>query len=97
MSSRITMADLLTAKQQRRPITAVSCYDYTTASLASQAQVEMLLVGDSAAQMMLGFDSTLPVTMDFMVTITAAPTTGPNTVPSPPTSVISTTSPDIAQ
>jgi 3-methyl-2-oxobutanoate hydroxymethyltransferase len=72
MSSRITMADLLAAKHQQRPITAVSCYDYTTASLASQAHVEMLLVGDSAAQAMLGFDSTLPATMDFMVTITAA-------------------------
>jgi 3-methyl-2-oxobutanoate hydroxymethyltransferase len=72
MNGRITMADLLAAKQQRRPITAVSCYDYTTASLVSQTPVEVILVGDSAAQMILGFDSTLPVTMDFMVTITAA-------------------------
>jgi 3-methyl-2-oxobutanoate hydroxymethyltransferase len=72
MNDRITIADLLTAKQQRRAIAAVSCYDYTTASLVSQAHVEMILVGDTAAQMVLGFDSTLPVTMDFMVTITAA-------------------------
>jgi 3-methyl-2-oxobutanoate hydroxymethyltransferase len=72
MNARTTIADLLLAKQQRRPIIAVSCYDYTTASLVSQAQVDMILVGDSAAQVMLGFDSTLPVTMDFMVAITAA-------------------------
>jgi len=72
MNGRITIADLLTAKQQRRPIAAVSCYDYTTARLVSQTQVEMILVGDTAAQMMLGFDSTLPATMDFMITITAA-------------------------
>jgi 3-methyl-2-oxobutanoate hydroxymethyltransferase len=72
MNGRITIADLLAAKQQRRPIAAVSCYDYTTASLVAQAPVEMILVGDSAAQAMLGFDSTLPVTMDFMATITAA-------------------------
>lgn len=72
MTSRITIAELFKAKQERRPIVAVSCYDYTTAQLVSQANVEMILVGDSAAQMMLGFDSTLPVTMDFMVTITAA-------------------------
>jgi len=69
---RITIADLLAAKRERRPITAVSCYDYTTARLVSAASVEMILVGDSAAQVMLGFDSTLPVTMDFMVAITAA-------------------------
>jgi 3-methyl-2-oxobutanoate hydroxymethyltransferase len=72
MNDRITITDLLEAKRQRRAIAAVSCYDYTTASLVSQAQVDLVLVGDSAAQMMLGFDSTLPVTMDFMVTITAA-------------------------
>ncbi len=72
MNGRITIADLLTAKQERRPIAAVSCYDYTTARLVSQTPVDMILVGDSAAQLMLGFDSTLPATMDFMVTITAA-------------------------
>lgn len=72
MDGRITIADLLTAKQQQRAIAAVSCYDYTTASLVAQTPVEMILVGDTAAQMVLGFDSTLPVTMDFMVAITAA-------------------------
>ena len=72
MNGRITIADLLSAKRERRPIAAVSCYDYTTARLVSQAQVDMILVGDSAAQLMLGFDSTLPATMDFMVAITAA-------------------------
>jgi 3-methyl-2-oxobutanoate hydroxymethyltransferase len=72
MDSRITVADLLRAKQQRRPIVAVSCYDYTTARLAAQARVDMILVGDSAAQFVLGHDSTLPVSLDFMVAITAA-------------------------
>ena len=69
---RITISDLLTAKREHRPVAAVSCYDYTTARLVSASSVEMILVGDSAAQVILGFDSTLPVTMDFMVTITAA-------------------------
>jgi hypothetical protein len=53
MNGRITIADLLTAKQERRPIAAVSCYDYTTARLVSQTPVDMILVGDSAAQLML--------------------------------------------
>jgi len=72
MDAKITIADLLAAKRQNRKIAAVSCYDYTTARLISQAGVQMILVGDSAAQAMLGFDSTLPATMDFMVAITAA-------------------------
>jgi 3-methyl-2-oxobutanoate hydroxymethyltransferase len=72
METKITIADLLAAKKQGRKIAAVSCYDYTTAKLASQTDVQMILVGDSAAQAMLGFDSTLPATMDFMVAITAA-------------------------
>lgn len=72
MNGRITIADLLAAKRQRHPIAVVSCYDYITASLVSRTPVDMILVGDSAAQMVLGFDSTLPATMDFMVAITAA-------------------------
>jgi len=72
MNTRITIADLLAAKRENRKIAAVSCYDYTTANLVSQTDVQMILVGDSAAQVMLGFDSTLPATMDFMLAITAA-------------------------
>ena len=72
MNARTTIADLLRAKQERRAIVAVSCYDYTTARLVSQAGVDMILVGDSAAQLVLGFDSTLPASMDLMVALTAA-------------------------
>ncbi|MHC5075765.1 MAG: 3-methyl-2-oxobutanoate hydroxymethyltransferase [Planctomycetota bacterium] len=70
--SRITITDLIQAKQAGSKISAISCYDYTTAALVAQTPVQMILVGDSAAQLMLGFDSTLPAKMDFMVTITAA-------------------------
>ncbi len=72
MNGRITIADLVKFKQEGRKIAAVSCYDYTTAKLISATDVQMILVGDSAAQVVLGFDSTLPATMDFMVTLTAA-------------------------
>ncbi len=67
----ITIADLAQAKRNGEKIAAVSCYDYTTARLVSQTDAQMLLVGDSAAQVVLGHDSTLPATMDFMVAITA--------------------------
>ena len=72
MSERIGISDLVAARDQGRKIVAVSCYDFTTASLVARADVDMVLVGDSAAQVMLGYDSTLPATMDFMVAITAA-------------------------
>ncbi len=72
MANRITMVDLVHLRQQGRKIVAISCYDYTTARLVAEAGVEMILVGDSAAQVLLGHDSTLPATMDLMVTLTEA-------------------------
>jgi len=68
---RITICDLLDYKRSGRKFAAVSCYDYTTARRVAAAGVEMILVGDSAAQVILGYDSTLPVTMDFMTALTA--------------------------
>ena len=72
MDKRITTADLTEAKRSGRKVVAVSCYDYTTARLVAKADVDMVLVGDSAAQILLGFESTLPASMDFMVMMTAA-------------------------
>jgi 3-methyl-2-oxobutanoate hydroxymethyltransferase len=50
----------------------LTCYDYTTARLMQEAGVPALLVGDSAASVILGYETTLPVSLDFMVAITAA-------------------------
>ncbi len=72
MNKKRTIMDLLKAKQDGQKIVAVSCYDYTTAQLVSQADVDVILVGDSAAQIVLGHDTTLPATMDFMVLMTQA-------------------------
>lgn len=72
MDKRTTLINFLTAKQKKRKFAAVSCYDYTTARLVAAAGVEMILVGDSAAQALLGYDSTLPATMDLLVTLTEA-------------------------
>jgi 3-methyl-2-oxobutanoate hydroxymethyltransferase len=72
MNSKITIADLVEAKREKRKIVAVSCYDYLTARFISQTETHMLLVGDSVAQIVLGYDSTLPATMDYMVAITGA-------------------------
>jgi 3-methyl-2-oxobutanoate hydroxymethyltransferase len=69
---KVTVSTLCRAKAEGRKFSAVSCYDYTSAKLVASAGVEVLLVGDSAAQFMLGFDSTLPAATDFMTVITAA-------------------------
>ncbi len=54
------------------PISWLTCYDYPTAYLQEQAGVEMILVGDSLGMTMLGYDSTLPVTMSDMIRHTSA-------------------------
>ena len=50
----------------------LTCYDYTTARLMQRAGVPMLLVGDSAANVILGHVSTLPIRLSFMIELTAA-------------------------
>lgn len=72
MDAKITLSDLRNYKADGQKFSALSCYDYTTARLAASAEIELLLVGDSAAQHQLGLKSTLPVTMDYMVAITCA-------------------------
>lgn len=72
MGQKTTISDLYKAKSQGDRFAAVSCYDYTTARLVDRAGVALILVGDSAAQVILGYDSTLPAKMDFMVAITGA-------------------------
>jgi 3-methyl-2-oxobutanoate hydroxymethyltransferase len=72
MAKRKNILDLLELKQTGRKITAVACYDYTTARLVSRAGIDMILVGDSAAEVLLGYESTLPAAMDMMVMLTAA-------------------------
>jgi 3-methyl-2-oxobutanoate hydroxymethyltransferase len=56
----------------QRPIVAVTAYDVITARYASGAGVDVILVGDSVGDNLLGFDSTVPVTLDMMVHHTAA-------------------------
>jgi 3-methyl-2-oxobutanoate hydroxymethyltransferase len=69
---KVTISTLRQAKADGQKFSVVSCYDYTSAKLVAAAGVDVLLVGDSASQFILGFDSTLPVSMDFMAAITAA-------------------------
>ena len=67
MDTKRTIVDLFEAKRQRQKIVVLSCYAYLTAGMAIEAGIDVLLVGDSAAQVLLGHDTTLPATMDLMV------------------------------
>jgi 3-methyl-2-oxobutanoate hydroxymethyltransferase len=64
---KITTASLRERKLRQEPITCLTAYDYATARLVDEAGVEMILVGDSLAQTILGYDNTLSVTMDEML------------------------------
>ena len=50
-----------------QPITMLTCYDYPTAYFQDEAGIDMILVGDSLGMTMLGYTSTLPVTMEDMI------------------------------
>ena len=70
--AKVTFQTLREKKQNGRPITALTAYDYATARLVDEAGIDLILVGDSLAQVVLGYDSTLPVTMDEMLHHTRA-------------------------
>lgn len=72
LSKKFTLNDLRSARSTGNKVAMLTCYDFTTARLMQEAGVPMLLVGDSAANVILGHDSTLPVSLDFMIEITAA-------------------------
>ena len=77
---KLTLPGLFKKASEGKPITWLTCYDYPTAYLQEQAGVDMILIGDSLGMTMLGYDSTLPVTMDDMIRHSAAVRRGaPNT------------------
>jgi 3-methyl-2-oxobutanoate hydroxymethyltransferase len=69
---KMTLPALFKKVADGQPITWLTGYDYPTAYLQEQAGVDMILVGDSLGMTMLGYESTLPVTMDDMMRHTAA-------------------------
>jgi 3-methyl-2-oxobutanoate hydroxymethyltransferase len=61
---KITAATLREKKRLQQPITCLTAYDYATARLVDEAAIDVILVGDSLAQTMLGYENTLTVTVD---------------------------------
>jgi len=72
LTEKVTLGHLRSARQSGQKTAMLTCYDYTTARLMQEAGVPALLVGDSAANVILGHPTTLPVSLSFMIEITAA-------------------------
>ena len=66
-NAKITASSLLEKKKHHELITCLTAYDYPSARLIDEAGIDMILVGDSLGMVMLGYDSTLPVTMQEML------------------------------
>ncbi|MBC7784811.1 MAG: 3-methyl-2-oxobutanoate hydroxymethyltransferase [Burkholderiales bacterium] len=67
-----TLNDLRTAATTKQRVAMLTCYDFTTATILESAGVPMLLVGDSASNVILGHRSTIPITLDLIMQLTAA-------------------------
>jgi 3-methyl-2-oxobutanoate hydroxymethyltransferase len=76
---RIRISDLKARKQRGEKIAVLTAYDATLARLLERAGIDVLLVGDSVGMAVLGYDSTIPVTLDAMVHHTAAVARGTTT------------------
>lgn len=72
MKKRLTIASMQKMKQKQEPITMLTAYDYPSARLAQEAGIDMILVGDSLGNVVLGYDTTIPVTIDDIVYHTRA-------------------------
>lgn len=73
---RVRVPDLKERKAAGKKISVLTAYDYTMATLLDRAGVDMLLVGDSLGMVVLGYETTLPVTLDMMVHHTRAVSRG---------------------
>ena len=64
---RITIENLRKMKSEGEKITMLTAYDYTTARMIDTGGIDTILVGDSAANVMAGYETTLPITLDQMI------------------------------
>jgi len=72
LTTKVSMPALQGMKREGKPITALTAYDYATSRLVDEAGIDMILVGDSLAMVVLGHDNTLAVTVDEMLHHTRA-------------------------
>lgn len=73
--AKVTVDEILSMKKKRK-ITVLTAYDFTTANICDKAGIDILLVGDSAGMVMLGYETTTPVTMEEMLLFSKAVSRG---------------------
>lgn len=78
MNKKVTTLTIKDMKQQKKPISMITAYDYIMAQNVDEAGIDMILVGDSLGNVVMGYSSTLPVTMEDMIHHTACVTRGVN-------------------
>lgn len=81
---KVALPDLVAQKQTALPIVMITAYDAPSGHAAAEAGVDVILVGDSAAMTVLGHDSTMPISVDEMIVLTAAATRGASRAPRSP-------------
>lgn len=64
---KVTTQTVVKMKQQNEKISMLTAYDYTMAGIVDSAGIDIILVGDSASNVMAGFDTTVPMTLDHMI------------------------------
>jgi 3-methyl-2-oxobutanoate hydroxymethyltransferase len=75
-TAKVSLPELAQLVRDGRPIVMVTAYDYPSGTLADEAGVDIVLVGDSAAMTVLGHDSTVPATLEEMILLARATTRG---------------------
>lgn len=75
-ASKVTTQTVVNMKTQAEPISMITAYDYTMAQLVDAAKIDIILVGDSASNVMAGNETTLPMTLDHMIYHTSCVTKG---------------------
>ena len=64
---KVTVSDIKAMKQRKEKVSVLTAYDYSTAVICDKSGVDILLVGDSAGMVMLGYPNTIPVSMEEML------------------------------
>tara|TARA_B110000263_G_scaffold50755_1_gene42480 strand:- start:4899 stop:5669 length:771 start_codon:yes stop_codon:yes gene_type:complete len=73
---KFTIQHIKDFKHSGKPFSTITAYDYTSAQIVDEAQIPLILVGDSASMMVYGYDTTIPITMKEMLLLVKAVTRG---------------------
>lgn len=76
---KITVQDFQKFKHQTKPFSTLTAYDFTSAQLVDNAGIPLILIGDSAAMVMYGYDTTIPISMDEMLLVSRSVSRGVKT------------------